>query len=91
MRYRLAGSYHKSIAQVGRTRAERIHNAVERLIDIFEGGQLTPGLGLKHLGRGLWEIRAGMKDRVIFRRSADTVEFIVAGSHDEIKRYLRII
>lgn len=89
MHYRFASLYQRSLHHVGKERAGKSHVAVEKLIDFLEGRQGTPGLGLKHLGRGLWENRAGLKDRMIFCRSADTIEFLIAGSHDEIKRFLR--
>jgi hypothetical protein len=58
------------------------------LVAGFETGQLPHGLGLKRLRAGLWELRAGLSDRVVFHRSGDLVEFMLVGNHDEIARFL---
>lgn len=36
-----------------------------------------------------WEIRKGLKLRIIFLWQGDSVEFILAGTHDDIKRFLK--
>ncbi len=91
MNYSFKTSYIRSIRRLERARVERVQNAFEQLVRLFENGERTPGLGLKQLRYELWEIRAGLLDRIVFRRRKDTVEFIIAGTHDEIKRLLRNI
>ncbi len=44
---------------------------------------------MKNLRDGYWEIRKGLKTRILFRWRGDSIEFILAGSHDHIKRYIR--
>ena len=78
--------YYKTLS-VGRQ--ERINAAIERLAQALESRQLTTGLGLKQLRHSFWEIRAGLADRVVFRRIRDEIEFVACGSHEDIKRFLR--
>jgi hypothetical protein len=60
------------------------------LIDILSGEKsLFAGLGLKNLRKNYWEIRKGLKSRILFRRQDDLVEFILAGSHEDIKRFIK--
>jgi hypothetical protein len=60
------------------------------LIDVLSGEkELSVGLGLKNLRKNFWEIRKGLKLRVLFRWRTDNVEFVLAGTHEEIKRYLK--
>lgn len=60
------------------------------LIDVFSGKkELSGGLGLKNLRKDFWEIRKGLRLRILFRLRADHVEFILAGTHDEIKKFLK--
>jgi putative component of toxin-antitoxin plasmid stabilization module len=89
MRYRATARFDRSLARLDPQRKARVQAAVERLIAGFEVGQLPSGVGLKAIGHGLWELRAGLADRVVFTRSGDVVEFLLAGNHDEIRRLLR--
>jgi mRNA-degrading endonuclease YafQ of YafQ-DinJ toxin-antitoxin module len=48
------------------------------------------GLGLRKLHRsGIWEARLGLDLRLVFALADDTITFVRAGTHDEIRRYLR--
>ncbi|MCC6364773.1 MAG: hypothetical protein IT165_14730 [Bryobacterales bacterium] len=48
------------------------------------------GAGLRKLHpTGLWEVRAGLSIRLLFRLQPSEVEFMFAGTHDEVKRFLR--
>ena len=68
-----------------RTKAE---GAVKRLLDYFTGGAKPLGLGLRKLIGNYWEIRAGLDRRILFRLEGDIATFILAGNHDEIRRFL---
>jgi hypothetical protein len=47
------------------------------------------GLGLRKLHpAGLWEMRAGLSLRAIFRLDKDGAVFVFLGNHDEVKRFL---
>ena len=59
-------------------------------IDILSQDKLAhKGIGLKRLKGNFWETRKGLKTRILFRWQSDLVEFILAGDHNDIKRYLR--
>lgn len=72
------------------TRRTRIKETVARFADMLESG-LVPGrgLGIKKLRGNYWEFRAGRKDRSLFSWRAERVEFVLAGSHEDIHRFLR--
>ncbi|MHB8280962.1 MAG: hypothetical protein ACYDIA_25490 [Candidatus Humimicrobiaceae bacterium] len=84
-------SFDKTFQKLELSRKEKIVKAVSLLIDFFELGGKAKGLGLKHLRRDFWEIKVDIKDRIIFTIENDTVGFILTGSHDEIKRFLKNI
>ena len=89
MRYQVSARFDRSLNRLDPTRTARVKDTVDRLVAAFETGQVVGGLGLKQLRPGLWELRAGLADRVLFVRSDDLVEFLVVGNHDEIRRVLR--
>lgn len=89
MRYRATSRFGRSVQRLDPTRKAHVKASIDQLVAGFETGQLPLGLGVKQLRPGLWELRAGLSDRVVFHRSGDIVEFLLAGNHDEIKRFLR--
>lgn len=59
-------------------------------MECFENGNRPPvGLGLKKLRPPLWEIRSSLQDRILFAWKKDLVTFLVAGDHQDIKRFLK--
>jgi mRNA-degrading endonuclease RelE of RelBE toxin-antitoxin system len=87
--YEFKPSFEKSIKNLPPERRHKIRDAVESLIDFFETGQRKEGLGLKQLRWTFWEIRADIRDRIIFEFDGNSISFILAGNHDEIKRFLK--
>jgi hypothetical protein len=64
--------------------------AAGQLIDVLaQDKRLHHGLGLKRLRGDFWEVRQGLKVRILFRWSGDLVEFLLAGDHDDVKRFLK--
>ena len=48
------------------------------------------GLGLRKLHRsGLWEARVGLGLRIVFGLQPDLLALVRAGSHEDVRRYLR--
>ena len=88
MRYQNSSRFDRSVKRLDVGRRRAVQDTIERLVAVFETGQVPAGLGLKQLRPGLWECRAGLSDRVLFFRHRDAVEFLLAGNHQEIKRAL---
>lgn len=63
--------------------------AVSKVIGLYETGKKSAGLGIKHLRGDLWEARAGLKIRVVYSISEDEIRFLLAGSHDDVKDFLK--
>lgn len=89
MTYFRAAAFTKTYRAITPPGQERVEKSLRKLVTALETRTFPPGLGLKKLRLGLWEIRAGLLDRIVFRRAGDTVEFLIVGTHDEIKRFLK--
>ncbi len=89
MRYRVSPRFDRSVKRLDAHRTTRVQAAIDQLVAGFETGQIPPGIGLKQLKPQLWELRAGLSDRILFHRSGDLVTFLLAGNHDEVSRFLR--
>jgi hypothetical protein len=70
---------------------EGVKNSINEVIDFYITKQKTAGLGIKHLRGTLWEARSGIKIRVLYDLSADQLTFILVGSHDDVKNFLKRI
>ncbi len=90
MRFEFKTSFDRSVKSFhGREKVE-IKKAAIYTIDLLSNPQIVPkGIGLKRLHDNFWETRAGLKTRIFFKWKNDLVEFILAGDHDDIKRFLR--
>lgn len=91
MRYNYKPSFSKTLKRLEPARKLKVKEAIKKLVIFFETGHHPQGLGLKKLRGRFWEIRVGLRLRVIFRLSNDLVELIIVGTHDEIKKYLKRI
>jgi mRNA-degrading endonuclease RelE of RelBE toxin-antitoxin system len=60
--------------------------AISRLLDYFSEGPKPAGLGLRKLRGDYWEIRCSLEKRILFLLENNILTFIIAGSHDEIRR-----
>lgn len=89
MRYFHTAAFKRAYQALDPSRRHRVEKALRQLEILYAESQRPFGIGLKSLKPGIWEIRAGLGDRILFRRKGDVVEFLIVGNHDEIVRLLR--
>lgn len=91
MRFEFKPSFERSLKSSPSEKSE-IKEAAVQLIDVLSRDrQIHQGLGLKRLRGDFWELRKGIKSRILFRWQGDFVEFVLAGNHDDVKRFLKNI
>jgi len=92
MRYEFKPSFDRSIKLLPSQDKAEIKTLCLVFIDLLEEErELAKGIGLKKLKNNYWEIRMGLKPRVLFRWNEDTIQFILAGSHDQVRRFLKTV
>ena len=90
MRFEFKPSFDRSVKLLPSDTKQEIKELCIHLIDILSGEcDLSRGLGLKNLKKNFWEIRKGLKMRILFRWQTDLIEFILTGTHDDIKNFLK--
>jgi len=90
MKYEFKSSFDRSLKSLPSEKKQEVKELCIALIEVLSGEQeLSVGLGLKNLRKNFWEIRKGLKLRILFRWRSDHVEFVLAGTHEEIKKYLK--
>ncbi len=86
--YSFKKSFDKSLKKLPEKQKEK-KSCIE-LIDVLEENQgLKKGLRLKQLTGNIYEISQGMKIRIIFSWDNNHLTFILAGNHDQIKKFLK--
>ena len=90
MRFEFKPSFDRSVKGSQGKEKEEIKNIAIQTIDILGRDRMIhKGIGLKRLKENFWEVRCGLKERILFRWDDDLVEFILVGNHNDIKRYLK--
>ena len=90
MRFEFKPSFERSIKSLPLSEKIDVKDTALKLIEVLsKDKQIHPGLGLKRLTKDYWEARKGIKARILFRWTGDLVEFVLAGNHDDIKRFLK--
>lgn len=90
MKFEFKPSFDRSIKHLKVRDKEDLKRTAILLLDILAHRRaLSEGIGLKRLKSNFWEVREGLRARILFRWEGDLVEFILVGDHNDIKRYLR--
>ena len=89
MRYFRTELFKHTYQSLDPARKKRVDRALLQLEVLYSESQRPFGMGLKALRSGIWEIRAGLADRIVFHRQGDIVELLLVGNHDEIRRLLK--
>ena len=90
MRFEFKPSFDRSIKSLPSTEKADVREAASQLIDVLsKDRQIHQGLGLKRLMGDFWEVRKGIKVRILFRWTGNLIEFVLAGNHDDVKRFLK--
>lgn len=92
MRFEFKPSFDRSVKIFHGEEKEEIKKVTKQAVDVLSHSRKTyKGLGLKRIRENFWEVRKGLKVGILFRWSGDLVEFILAGDHNTVKRYLKRI
>ena len=68
---------------------DRVKKALRLLQAYLATGEAPGGLGLKKLGPGVYEFRAGLALRGVYVEEGPMLALALLGSHDEVRRFLR--
>ena len=82
-------SFQRLYDRLSPTERERVKKALRLLQESFQSGHAPAGLGLKKLGQGVYEFRAGLALRGIYVEEGPLVVLTLLGSHDDVRRFLK--
>jgi len=85
----LSESFRNCVRAYPRETRRKIGAALQQLERDFGHPHLHRGLGVRKLTGKFFEIRAGLDVRLIFQNRAESLLFLMAGNHDQIRKFLR--
>lgn len=88
MRVTFTPSFLKQLEKLDPRVKASANDAAGKVIDFYELRIKAPGLGVKRLRGDIWEARAGLKIRVLYLLNGDELRFVLAGTHEDVRRYL---
>ncbi len=87
MKFTFTKSFERSLEKS--SEKDRVKKAVEMFMSALDKNIKPEGLGLKKLKDDVWEIRAGLRNRILFILYPGEIRFLLVGDHNRIKDYLK--
>ena len=90
MKFEFKPSFDRSVKSPLEIDKNEIKSLAIQLVEMLSHDrEIHKGIGLKRLRGNFWEARKGLKTRILFRWDGELVEFVLAGNHDDVRRFLK--
>ena len=90
MKFEFKPSFDRSVKVFQDSEKNEIKALAIQLVEMLSRDrEIHKGIGLKRLRGNFWEARKGLKTRILFRWDGELVEFVLAGNHDDVRRFLK--
>ena len=90
--YEFKPSFDRTIKNLPTAKQQEIKSLAKHLIKLLSKEQrLSKGMGLTRLRGNYWEIRSTTKERILFHYKKNNVAFMLVGSHDQVKNFLKSV
>ena len=90
MKFEFKPSFDRSVKTFHDSEKNEIKALAIQLVEMLSRDrEIHKGIGLKRLRGNFWEARKGLKTRILFRWDGELVEFVLAGNHDDVRRFLK--
>ena len=91
MRFVYQPSFLETTRHLSSSHAAKLLKAVEKFQYAMEHRQWPQGLGITHLRSNYFEFRVDIHMRVIYRRSGNFIQYVLYGSHDQVRQFLKAL
>lgn len=85
----LGPRFYASLKNLGEADIARIEAALQIIPDCFGHPHAHGGISIRRLRKNVFECRAGLKIRLLFRQNGNALEFFFVGNHDEVRRLIQ--
>ena len=85
----LSPRFHAALKHLSEADIARAEAALRVIPDCFGHPHTHSGISIRRLRKNVFECRAGLKVRLLFRQNGAALEFFFAGDHDEVRRVIQ--
>ena len=89
MRYAYQPSFLETSRNLSGVQMAKLLKAIEKFQHAMESQQWPQGLAITHLRAEYFEFRVDIHLRVVYHRSGDLIQYVLYGSHEDIRRFLK--
>ena len=82
-------SFERSVKKLTRQDKDNLAESLECFNSFLLSGEAPAGFGFKKINHDKYEFRVDIRLRVVVKVEGGDYYLVLAGNHDEIKRYLR--
>lgn len=83
--------FQAALANLNNADIARVEEVLRVVPDCFGQPHVHAGISIRRLKKNVFECRAGLKVRLLFREKAGALEFFFAGDHNEVRRLVRTL
>jgi hypothetical protein len=81
--------FHAALKHLSDADFARVEAALQVIPDCFGHPHTHIGISIRRLRKNVFECRAGLKVRLLFRQNGNALEFFFAGNHDDVRRVIQ--
>ena len=85
----LSPRFRAELRKLSDAELERVEAALRIVPDCFGRPHLHSGISIRRLRKNVFECRAELKLRLLFRDNKGDLEFFLVGGHDAVQTWLR--
>lgn len=82
-------SFERSLKKLSLHDKDKLKKTLVQFNEFLISDIMPAGLGFKKINHDKYEIRVDIRIRIIIKIDRECVYFVLAGSHDDVRRYLR--
>jgi len=82
-------SFERSVKKLARQDKDNLAESLEGFNLFLLSGEAPAGFGFKKINHDKYEFRVDIRLRVVVKVEGEDYYLVLAGNHDEVKRYLR--
>ncbi len=82
-------SFERSVKKLTRQDKDNLSESLEDFNLFLFSGVVPAGLGFKKINHDKYEFRVDIRLRVVIKVEGEDYYLVLAGNHDEVKKYLR--
>jgi mRNA-degrading endonuclease RelE of RelBE toxin-antitoxin system len=82
-------AFERSLRKHSDTDIESIRRSISQLPDAFGAPHRHAGIGIRKLRKNVYELRVGLKVRVLFTSDENDLVLLLVGNHDAVAKWVK--